>query len=558
MRVLVRHIARRSRDGASYQEQLLSGARLGLGRGTDQDILLPNLRVTLAHAELVEGTDGRIRLQSPLTSGFHHNGSITQSAVLATGDVIAIGPYRLTVGTQADVDLVLEVVDDSAGRGNELEQSLYARARLGIAASGLSKRPLALGLGAAILLLLLIVPLVGALYLPAADWLRNLPLLPSDHAWSSGPVSNAHAHFADQCERCHSAPFRPVANAECEHCHVNQPAHVGKDLLVQGLFAGARCADCHHEHNAGVSIARQDEALCVSCHADLKAVHAQTTLADARHFGDDHPPFRPAVLTKLLTGTAPAGAGEAPGVEFPHDLHLREKGFVQTDGSRRRLACADCHQPEPGGELMAPVRFEQHCASCHQLLITGDEARAVPHGDVRAALQAISDYYAGQALRGGYPNDFAPDVVQFRRRPGVALTAAERQDALSWAEDMARMTGQEMIAYTTCGTCHQAEATGEPGVAAWRLAPVRIPRHWLPKARFDHAQHDAMRCADCHGDVARSQTSADVMLPDIDSCRSCHGGADAHAGRLASTCVTCHDFHRAHAADAELTATPEP
>ena len=85
MRILVRHITRKTKGGATHQDQTLSGSRLTLGRGTDQDIHLPNLRVALAHAEMVEGPDGRIRLQSGIASGFRYNGTAVQSAVLAAG-----------------------------------------------------------------------------------------------------------------------------------------------------------------------------------------------------------------------------------------------------------------------------------------------------------------------------------------------------------------------------------------------------------------------------------------------------------------------------------------
>ena len=391
----------------------------------------------------------------------------------------------------------------------------------------------------------LVVPLISALVPAAGDALRNLPVVPSDHAWLSGTVSQAHAHFADQCERCHTTPFVPTTNAACIACHRQTPHHVEVERLEQGLFAGARCADCHHEHNGRLTIVRADEGLCVNCHGDLRAVAPDTQLHDVTHFGSDHPPFEP---LRAAAEDEPGSNRAMPGLEFPHKLHVAAVGIDNADGETVTLGCADCHMPEAGGGLMAPVGFEAHCQSCHRLRIPGDSARELPHGHVAATLASLRDYFAARALAGGYTDVSAPEVVQRRRRPGVELTPAERADALAWAREQATVASREMFVFTSCGLCHQAEPTGAGGEQEWVLAPLGVPHAWLPKSRFSHGQHEAMGCDDCHADVAGSESSADVLLPEIDVCRTCHGGADARAGRLASTCITCHGFHRAKAA----------
>ena len=62
-----------------------------------------------------------------------------------------------------------------------------------------------------------------------------------------------------------------------------------------------------------------------------------------------------------------------------------------------------------------------------------------------------------------------------------------------------------------------------------------------------------MDCEDCHS-VKTSEEGSDVLLPNIESCRECHGGADDNS-RLASTCVDCHGFHIGDGLLAEL---PKP
>lgn len=554
MRILVRYVSHKGKLNDTLQEVPLTGSRLKIGRGTDQDIHLSNLRVALAHAELIEGQDGKVRLQSHLAAGFHYNGDVVQSAVLTAGDRVELGGHILRVGDAAGCNLVLEITEDTSTRGREMEAALLKRARLDLFAAGLRKRPMALAAAGIILALFLLVPIISATVPAAGKWLRLLPLLPSDHAWQSGAVSDAHAHFGVNCNSCHTIPFVPTRNKACLSCHQNTPHHVDNDILKTGLFKGQRCASCHHEHTGKSSLVRHDEGLCVTCHSDLKDRHKDTELLDVRNFGADHPEFRPTlarevdgkqVSVRVALSDAKA-LRETPGIEFSHQGHLDAKGIESPTRGTVKLGCSDCHQAEPGGGRMQAVNFEKNCHECHQLNIAGDVAREVPHGDLKGAFNAVSDYYQAWALRGGYPNVFAPNGVQTRRLPGQPISEAEKQDALSWAARNAEMTTSEMLAYTTCGKCHTVQPTGKgKGAEAWHIDPVRIPKAWLPGANFSHKQHDTQACTDCHVDARKSETSADVMLPGIATCRTCHGSGDAGEGKLASTCVTCHGFHRA-------------
>jgi len=564
VRILVRHITRKTKGGATHQDQLLSGTRLTLGRGTDQDIHLPNLRVALAHAELIESPDGRIRLQSGIASGFRYNGTAVQVAVIVPGDRVEIGSFELVFGSAPGADLCVDIAEDQSAKGREMEDALLKRSRQSLQAAGLHKRPLALGLAGTLAVLFLLVPLIAAIVEPVGHLLRKLPVVPSDHAWSSGEISQAHAHIAQRCEACHTTPFMPTRNEACLACHKSTPHHVEQPLLDAGLFEDFRCGSCHHEHTGKASIVRHDEQLCVRCHSDLKDVVADTRLENAEHFGDGHPQFKPMVVRQVgdkrlevrVSLDDKKDLKEQPNLEFPHKSHLRPEGIKSPTRGTVKLACADCHQVEPGGGRMRPIEFEQHCHDCHQLRIPGDVEREAPHGDLDAALAAIDDYFAAWALRGGYPNEFAPHAVQLRRRPGREMSEQERLDALAWAQNMSRMATSEMLGYTTCGVCHKAEPTGGEGADAWRMAPVNIPYAWYPKSRFSHAQHATQPCADCHVGADKSETSADINLPGIETCRNCHGGANAGEGQLASTCITCHEFHRAREARVRSEGAP--
>lgn len=81
--------------------------------------------------------------------------------------------------------------------------------------------------------------------------------------------------------------------------------------------------------------------------------------------------------------------------------------------------------------------------------------------------------------------------------------------------------------------------------------PTGIPaavRRWFVNGRFDHRSHRALACVDCHagalssGDKTATAT-ADVLLPTIESCTTCHHSGTDRPGTVATACVTCHDYH---------------
>jgi hypothetical protein len=124
----------------------------------------------------------------------------------------------------------------------------------------------------------------------------------------------------------------------------------------------------------------------------------------------------------------------------------------------------------------------------------------------------------------------------------------------------------------------QAGAAPDGGHA---VAPVGVTKVWLPEIEFSHATHAPFACRDCHAaaavyapksadlgrpewsrpapghpyallgaeerarlpGLAPSETAGDVLVPGIEGCRSCHGGAKASPPLVASDCVLCHPFH---------------
>ena len=97
-----------------------------------------------------------------------------------------------------------------------------------------------------------------------------------------------------------------------------------------------------------------------------------------------------------------------------------------------------------------------------------------------------------------------------------------------------------------CLKCHEPDPKGG-------LVPTRIPAVWYKSARFNHAAHRAMNCAECHDKTAKDFTpetfveKESLAIPGIENCRQCHGPAGTKNGKpvggVRYECVDCHTYH---------------
>jgi len=72
------------------------------------------------------------------------------------------------------------------------------------------------------------------------------------------------------------------------------------------------------------------------------------------------------------------------------------------------------------------------------------------------------------------------------------------------------------------------------------LAPANITLRWMPHAKFDHAAHTGFTCVSCHPKALTSTESSDILLPGIETCKTCHVPGPEHAE---SRCFECHTYH---------------
>jgi len=545
VRCLIRLLSYKSKGILAQQDREFQGEQLTIGRATGQDLYLADLRVALEHAKVTASGAGQFLIQSKVPSGIRHNEELVQSVLLAVGDRVRIGDCQIIVAPpEAGYELVLIV--EQTRRADGKAPSVDAgsrnkkRFRFGVRAWSWTLFLLIVGFA-------LVLPISGFTLQPVGRFLRTWIPAGSDSMWDSGTLTPGHQYFGSDCNTCHRSAFTSVRNTACLECHQGQPHHVELNLFNLTSLNERRCASCHKEHDGLQALIPSDPDLCLDCHRHIKDIAASSRSLDiGPDFADEHPQFRATLITNIdgrdqserLSINPGETLKERSNLFFPHHTHLDPRGQLSPKG-RVRLLCASCHVPEPGGRGMEPVRFEQHCHSCHKLTFDAQEPRReVPHGNTRLALDSLNVYFANRALKGDYQELGTPPVV--RRRPGQKLSVPEMQEALAWASHKAEDVGRELLEFRACAICHAVQMKG-PDLSNWDVAPVRIAQQWYPKARFNHARHKTMACVDCHP-ASRSESSEDVLVEGIQTCRECHAGPGAK-NKLESTCISCHGFH---------------
>jgi hypothetical protein len=509
---LIRFITRNAAGGVEYNDKIVDSPAITIGRATDQTLHLRDKRVRLQHAR-IEATSAGVHLTTGTLSGVTVNGRSQNDVRLVVGDVVEIGSNILKVIAAergADFAFSFELRSDATAE--------HFVANWSSDATGLarwSKRRLSWTVAGLVLML--------AVVLPAFD-------LVSKRVLQAGPIHAAHSSIGEECSACHITPFQRVPDTACVACH-NVARHVATPVgaALGHVLGDVRCASCHLEHNEPPQLVNQHQALCADCHANPDA---GSNLEIATDFFDRHPDFKVNLLQ------APSESN----LRFDHAVHLDAEGIVTPDG-RRVVECAECHVPETGGARMLPISMVDHCSGCHTLAFDPEEpTREVPHGNPADVLRTLVEYYSARLLGAD------PDAVEQRvRRPGQALTRADRDRAAAEARVQALAVAEDLFMRRACSNCHVVSKLDGRAEVPWDVAPVTLTTVFLPQANFSHADHktEVTRCDGCH-DASSSTAASDSLIPAIDSCRSCHGSGVAgrnNSTQIPSTCVMCHSFH---------------
>jgi hypothetical protein len=512
------------------QMERLAVTRLSIGRGAAADLRLADPALDLVHAVIQPIADGGWEvLDRGSVTGTYVNGKRVERVPVGEGDWVELGRHRLTLQPPPAEGMALLVyvreleevierdeVHTEGGGTVEAPRVEY------LAAYGLARRGLKTSLS--------ILCAVGALGVLAVLFDRH-----DVAAFRPGSVSQAHAGIANRCEACHR-PWQGAVDSLCVECHA-APEHQPRQVAEPG------CAECHTEHRFRGELARVSNGFCVDCHASVRLEddgppRFTSAITD---FASDHPDFAVDVSTgeegrvaRVPLSTAVADAMDPTTLTFPHRKHL-EPGLKSPQGPVE-LDCFSCHTPDRTGELR-PVVFEQHCQSCHKLSFDAGRPEA-PHGSSEVLHAFLLQQYAESAP----PSRSLPEQRRLlpgrtRRSQPVLLDLDERV--------LRKVVETEYNLYrASCEVCHELDMEGVlPAVV-----PPAISGDWMPYALFSHEPHRVVGCTVCHGGVPDSGTAADVLLPDVETCRSCHGGRegiDGRGGGATTACIRCHAYHDA-------------
>lgn len=531
--------------GGSNILRRVEGNRLRIGRGTNTDLRLEDSRVDLEHAEIVQEDQNFTLMDRESVTGTYVNGQPVRGFRLGEGDVVEIGGFRLEVGVMEPADeeaprLMLEV--SPLTRPDQTDPETRTRTRTKTVALAQAPPPLApmrgrkraksatvdyasayrLGRGLTSKAVLSLGALVVTIL--ALTWLLHQG---RTEMFRPGPVSEAHASEigAASCGECHDS-FAGPSDRRCSECHQDHPIHQPTQASTP------RCGSCHFEHRGMERLTWVPDGSCVSCHGDLQVRPgaALTTASSITSFGREHPDFE-------TPETDPNS------LQLDHARHLKP---LETPEGAVTLACGDCHEPARGEDAaagrMRPVEFERHCQDCHLLTFDpGLPGQQVPHESPSLVGAFVLHAYAGGDRWRELSFEQRRRLIATNPRPNYRVDQGERRAAAE---------AEAYLFQSVCPQCHLLDRSG----SAPQIEPVTTSRDWLPDARFLHARHGEsldLECADCHP-AETSSSTADVLIPGIDTCRDCHGeGAgdtvqrarSEAVQRASSDCADCHRYH---------------
>jgi hypothetical protein len=208
---------------------------------------------------------------------------------------------------------------------------------------------------------------------------------------------------------------------------------------------------------------------------------------------------------------------------------------------------------------MAPVKFANACAACHLLTFDKRFDEGVPHDKPQVLhaflVRTFREYIAAH-----------PAEVRVQRDPSRELTGKPVPPAVRIVNPAQWVTertaeAEDLLWRKTCKQCHtlMPVASGSKGKIEMLatlpgdapeissvpaelpyVAPANITLQWMPHAKFDHEAHQGFTCVSCHAKALTSTEASDILLPGIETCKTCHAPGPEHAE---SRCFECHTYH---------------
>jgi hypothetical protein len=191
-------------------------------------------------------------------------------------------------------------------------------------------------------------------------------------------------------------------------------------------------------------------------------------------------------------------------------------------------------------DFMVPILYVNQCAGCHVKDLQFDKRfdQPAPHDKpevVQAFLiQKYGEYFSTHP--GALSEPIAPERIISTRMPVPMPLPHNRQEWIN----LQVMLADRLLFDKGCKLCHVMIAGSE---SLPMVAKSSIPARWLPHADFDHNAHRMLTCVSCHTRTPDSKVTADILVPGIASCRSCHQDHGVRHDAASARCSECHSYH---------------
>jgi peptide methionine sulfoxide reductase MsrB len=315
-------------------------------------------------------------------------------------------------------------------------------------------------------------------------WLGLYAAARNQTPYTAGELSPSHASLAGNCAACHGGSGgigKHIADTQCAACHASVPHNAEQ-------VSAPHCVECHEEHRGITRLAATGTAQCAACHANLRTRSGKFSVSSHVPSFENHPQF-----------AAVRNGRDDSTLKFNHAKHAGELA----------QKCGDCHAP--AGHIPT---YALTCAPCHGLNFDDKIPDAAPHSQPALVSKFVEDSLTKYIAE--HPADLGKDGAP--SAPGAWVKfKADADEKQLWT--------------VTCARCH--DGLPEP-------PKVIVPTRWFRHGLFDHEAHRSQTCASCHPRATTSSASADLMLPGIEVCRTCHNAERISAGE---DCATCHKYH---------------
>jgi hypothetical protein len=423
----------------------------------------------------------------------------------------------------------------------------------------------------------------------ALGWLGWRGISRDSRVYSSGRMSGAHAVLEKQCAVCHvqkAGEFSSkAADGACLGCHDGPVHHEWKYLSAPD------CAFCHREHRGKANLAATSNENCAVCHERLQTSPGVHIIS----FEDGHPEFaalrgqakdpgtiklnhsihmKPiqrgpnGPMVQLECGDCHRPAAVNTAWAYADASYVNHGVTYKEDALLLPVATGSLApgHPRDGRQYMEAPRFATACAGCHLLTFDKRFDVGVPHDKpevVHAFLvKRFGEYIAAH-----------PAELREMLEPDRALTGkpqGPRTQSLTpgqWVNEHTKVA-EELLWKKTCAQCHvlMGIQLQDTRIARWdpsstgnsanisnvallpadmdsalpEVAPAKITARWLPHAKFDHDAHRGFACVGCHAKALTSTETSEVLVPGIETCKTCHAPGPDHAE---SRCFECHTYH---------------